>query len=64
LTWQNNCGNIINLVLTIRQAEEMSEALSGGIGGRAFTDIQINNLAQRHFERLEVSMHHCKVNKN
>ena len=32
----------------------MSEALTGGIGGRAFTDDQINTLAHRHFERLEV----------
>ena len=42
------------LQFAFRQADEMSEALTGGIGGRAFTDDQINTLAHRHFERLEV----------
>lgn len=43
-----------SLIMFFRQAEEMAEALSGGVGGRAFSDTQINGLAQRHFERLEV----------
>jgi len=39
-----------------RQADEMANALNGTTvaGQRAFTDSQINNLAQRHFEQLEV----------
>ena len=43
--------------LCIRQAEEMEEAVKN-LGG-AFTDEQINLLAQRHFENTQVNVDIC-----